>query len=69
MFTGLDWCAGACAMMGQKLCWRRYAAGGLLLACGVTEEGRTDGGRGGEARGHDDGWSRLLPFVEISYLF
>jgi hypothetical protein len=52
MFTGMDWCAGACAMMRQKLCWRRCAACGLLLACGVIE-GRTDEGCGGEARWMD----------------
>lgn len=30
------------AMMRQKLCWRRYANVRLLLACGATEEGRTE---------------------------
>ena len=40
MFTKLGWCAGASGMMHQKLYWRRFAAGGLLIACGVTE-GRT----------------------------
>jgi hypothetical protein len=38
MFTRLDWCAGACAMMCRKLCWRRHASGELKEEAQVLEE-------------------------------